>query len=140
MSCERVLKYLVAFIGCYHLIIGIGLMFSVDFQRFAVGFYGAAFEWSVRDTYYIRVIGSFVCVLGSLALVASLDPVRYWLFLLCYIEFFALRDISRHLYSEELYAGFAVAPWVNVMTSAVFALQAVALGVLTWYARRQKGR
>jgi hypothetical protein len=92
-------------------------MFSLDFQRFAVGVYGASFEWSVRDTYYIRVIGSFVCILGSLAMAASSDPLRYWLFVVCYIEFFVLRDISRHLYSEELYAGFSVSPLVNGMTS-----------------------
>lgn len=130
MNYERVLRCLFFFIGIYHIIIGLGLMFSLDFQRFAVGVYGASFEWSVRDTYYIRVIGSFVCILGSLAMAASSDPLRYWLFVVCYIEFFVLRDISRHLYSEELYAGFSVSPLVNGMTSVVFAVQAVALGLL----------
>ena len=139
MKADRLLKYLIAFIGIYHLVIGFGLMFSADFQKFCVMTYGASFDWNIRDIYFIRVVGSFVFVLGSLALVASLNPIKYWLFLLCYIEFFILRDIHRHLYAEELYAGFNVTPFINVMTSVVFAVQAVAIGVLVWLVRREQG-
>lgn len=139
MKYEKILKILVAFIGIYHIAIGAGLMFSPEFQSFAVSTYGASFEWNIRDTYYIRIIGSFAFVLGSLALVASTDPLKYWLFLMCYVEFFILRDIHRHLYSQELYAGFSVSPFVNLMTSVIFALQAVALGFLIWLARRERG-
>ena len=140
MTAHRLLKILIAFIGIYHLAIGFGLMFSADFQRFCVAAYGANFDWTIRDTYYIRVIGSFVFVLGSLALAAATNPMKYWLFLVCYIEFFILRDIHRHLYAEELYAGFAVTPFINVMTSVVFAIQAIAIGVLVWLVRGQDGR
>lgn len=138
MTPHRLLKILIAFIGFYHLVIGCGLMFSSDFQKICVTMYGASFEWGIRDTYYIRVIGSFVFVLGSLALAASTNPLKYWLFLVCYIEFFILRDIHRHLYAEELYAGFAVTPFVNAMTSVVFAVQAIAIGVLVWLNRKQE--
>jgi hypothetical protein len=136
MKPETLLKALVFFIGLYHLVIGAGLMFSQTFQHFAVETYGANFEWTVRDTYFIRIVGSFVFVLGSLALAASVDPVRYALFLLCYVEFFVLRDIHRHLYSAELYEGFHVSPAINVLTSVVFAVQAVALGWLLWRCKR----
>lgn len=139
MKFGKTLKILVAFIGIYHLAIGAGLMFSPEFQRFAVATYGASFEWNIRDTYFIRIIGSFAFVLGSLALAASTDPLKYWLFLVCYVEFFILRDIHRHLYSQELYAGFSVSPFINVMTSVIFALQAAALGILIWLARRERG-
>ena len=140
MTARTMLKHLVAFIGVYHVVIGAGLMFSSGFQRFAVGAYGAGFDWTVRDVYYIRVIGSFVVVLGSMALVASRDPLRYWAFVFCYVEFFVLRDISRHLFSQELYDGFGVAPWMNVLTSVVFGAQALALAVLLWMARRAERR
>lgn len=132
MKASSLLKVLVAFIGVYHLAIGFGLMFSQDFQRFCVAAYGASFEWNIRDTYYIRIIGSFAFMLGSLALAASTNPLRYWIFLACYIEFFILRDIHRHLYSNELYAGFSVSPLTNVMTSVVFAVQAIAIALLVW--------
>jgi hypothetical protein len=139
VSAQKLLKYLVAFIGAYHLVIGCGLMFSTTFQHFAVHAYGASFDWTVRDVYYIRIIGSFVVVLGSMALVASRDALRYWPFVMCYVEFFILRDISRHLFSRELYDGFRVAPWMNVLTSVVFGGQAVALLVLVWLGRRELG-
>lgn len=138
MNAERLLKYLVGFIGFYHLVIGAGLMFSHQFQIFAVYMYGASFEWGIRDIYFIRIVGSFVFVLGSLALVASIDPIKYRLFIFCYIEFFILRDIHRHLYSDELYRGFAVTPFINVMTSVVFAVQAVALLWLLWILHKRK--
>src|SRR6266513_1719411 len=137
MSAQKMLKYLVTFIGAYHLVIGVGLMFSPAFQRFAVHAYGASFDWNVRDVYYIRIIGSFVVVLGSMALAASRDPLRYWPFVMCYVEFFVLRDISRHLFSHELYEGFAVTPWMNVLTSVVFAAQALAFVSLLWLTRRE---
>ena len=140
MTARKALNYLVWFIGAYHLAIGIGLMFSPAFQRFAVQAYGATFEWTVRDVYYIRIIGSFVFVLGSMALVASRDAVRFWPFVLCYVEFFLLRDINRHLYSQELYDGFSVTPTMNVLTSVVFGAQAVALAVLLWLARKAQRR
>lgn len=138
MKPEPLLKAVVAFIGVYHLVIGAGLMFSERFQRFAVSTYGASFDWNVRDTYFIRIVGSFVFVLGSLALAASVNPVRYALILLCYMEFFLLRDIHRHLYSAELYEGFGVSPAVNVATSVVFAIQAIALGWLLWKCRASR--
>jgi hypothetical protein len=140
MSARRMLNHLVAFIGAYHVVIGLGLMFSTRFQRFAVELYGASFDWTVRDVYYIRIIGSFVLVLGTMALVASRDALRHWPFILCYVEFFVLRDISRHLFSQELYDGFAVAPWMNVLTSVVFGAQAVALAALVWLAKRAESR
>jgi hypothetical protein len=138
MNARKALRYLVWFIGAYHVAIGVGLMFSTAFQKFAVQAYGASFEWTVRDVYYIRIIGSFVFVLGSMALVASRDALRFWPFVLCYVEFFLLRDINRHLYSRELYEGFAVTPAMNVLTSVVFGVQAVALAVLLWQARRSQ--
>lgn len=138
MTALHVLKGLVFFIGLYHLVLGAGLMFSHEFQRFCVATYGASFDWNVRDIYFIRIVGSFAFVLGSLALVASRDPMKYRLFLFCFIEFFVLRDIHRHLYSEELYTGFSISPTMNVITSIVFGAQALALFILIVITRRSE--
>ena len=137
MTARRALSALLVFIGVYHVLIGICLMFSATFQHFAVNAYGASFTFGVRDVYFIRIIGSFVLVLGSVALGASRDPVTNWPAVLSFVEFFVLRDISRHLYSQELYEGFHVSPLINVLTSVVFGAQAVLLVVLLWAARRQ---
>ena len=137
MTARRALSLLLVFIGAYHVLIGILLMFSTTFQRFAVNAYGASFDFGVRDIYFIRIIGSFVLVLGSMALGASRDPVANWPAVLSFVEFFVLRDISRHLYSQELYDGFRVSPLINVLTSVVFGAQAALLVVLLWRARRE---
>ncbi|HJP61125.1 MAG TPA: hypothetical protein VJ865_14055 [Gemmatimonadaceae bacterium] len=137
MTVRRALSALLVFIGAYHVLIGICLMFSVTFQHFAVNAYGASFTFGVRDVYFIRIIGSFVLVLGCVALGASRDPVTNWPAVLSFVEFFILRDISRHLYSQELYEGFHVSPTINVLTSVVFGAQAVLLLWLLWAARRE---
>jgi hypothetical protein len=137
MKARRALSLLLLFIGAYHVVIGICLMFSTTFQRFAVNVYGASFDFGVRDVYFIRIIGSFVLVLGSVALGASRNPVANWPAVLSFVEFFALRDVSRHLYSKELYEGFHVSPLINVLTSVVFGAQALLLVALLWQSRRE---
>jgi len=113
-------------------------MFSVDFQRLVVSSYGAQIPWNERDVYFVRIIGSFAFVLGYLAAMAAKDPLKHKIVVIAFIEFFILRNVNRHLYSQELYAGFGVPPWVNDLTTVFFGLQAVALALLTWVASKQK--
>jgi len=131
------LRVVLLFIAVFHLVAACGLMFSVRFQQFAATLYGATFSWSVRDTYFIRIVGSFAFVLGYLAAMASRDPIRHRIVVIGFIEFFVLRNINRHLYSRELYDGFGVSPVVNDLTSLFFGVQAVLLAALLWYARQQ---
>jgi hypothetical protein len=98
--------------------------------------YGAHLAWDVRDVYFIRIIGSFAFVLGSLAAMAASNPGSTAVAAVGFIEFFVLRNIHRHLFSSELYAGFSVSPLVNNLTTAFFGAQAIALAVLLWIARR----
>ena len=140
MTARRSLSLLLVFIGVYHMVIGICLMFSTTFQHFAVNAYGASFDFGVRDVYFIRIIGSFVLVLGSVAVGASRNPLANWPAVVSFVEFFVLRDISRHLYSQELYEGFHVSPLINVVTSVVFGAQALLLVALLWQARREAKR
>lgn len=135
MSALKCLRSILVFIALFHLIAGAGLMFSVPFQKFAVASYGAALPWDVRDVYYIRTIGSFAFVLGYLAAMAAADPLKYKIVVIGFIEFFVLRNINRHLYSQELYAGFGVSPLVNDATTVFFGAQAVLLALLLWRAK-----
>jgi len=132
------LRVLLVFIAVFHLVAGIGLMFSVDFQRLVASSYGAQIPWNERDVYFVRIIGSFAFVLGYLAAMAAKDPLKHKIVVIAFIEFFILRNVNRHLYSQELYAGFGVPPWVNDLTTVFFGLQAVALALLTWVASKQK--
>jgi hypothetical protein len=136
MSAAKWLRALLVFIAAFHLVAGAGLMFSVSFQKIALAAYGASLEWNDRNIYFLRIVGSFAFVLGYLAAMASADPLKHSIVVIGFIEFFVLRNIHRHLYSNELYAGFAISPLVNDLTTAFFGVQAVLLAVFLWRASR----
>jgi hypothetical protein len=140
VTALRWLRALLLFIAVFHVIAGAGLMFSVSFQQFAVALYGATLEWNARNIYFLRIIGSFAFVLGYLAGMASADPLKHSIVILGFIEFFVLRNVHRHLYSDELYAGFGISSLVNDLTTVFFGIQAVLLAVLLWRASRSPGR
>jgi hypothetical protein len=134
------LRGVLAFISVFHIVAGLGLMFSVQFQKFAVALYGAALTWDAKDIYFIRIVGSFAFVLGYLAAMAARDPLKHQIVVVGFIEFFILRNINRHLYSGELYSGFGVSPLVNNLTTVFFGVQAILLGGLLWQVNRDKSR
>lgn len=138
-NAEKILKLVMMFIAFFHLVSGTGLMFSISFQKFAIANYGGILEWEITHIYFTRIIGSFAFVLGYLAWVASRDPIRYKVIVIGFIEFFILRNISRHLFADELYAALNVGQVMNVMTSVFFGLQALLLTVLLWRASKKEG-
>ena len=133
------LQVMLWLIAAFHLIAGAGLMFSTTFQRFAVSMYGAQLEWTARNVYFLRIIGSFAFVLGTIAAMAARNPLKYVIVVIAFMEFFVLRNIHRHLYSQELYEGFGVSRTTNELTTVFFGVQAIALAVLLWRARRATG-
>lgn len=132
------LKAVLLFIAIFHLFFGFGLMFSIDFQKFAIANYGGTLEWSMTHIYFIRIIGSFAFVLGYLAWMASRDPMRYKVIIIGFIEFFILRNINRHMFADELYATLNVSQGMNIMTSVFFGLQALLLIYLLWRISRKE--
>ncbi len=126
------LKAVLIFIAIFHLVFGFGLMFSIDFQKTTIAYYGGSLDWNSTNIYFIRIIGSFAFVLGYLAWMASRDPMRYRIIVIGFIEFFILRNIHRHLFADELYVALNVSQMMNVMTSVFFGLQALLLIFLLW--------
>lgn len=140
MNALNQLKAVLVFIAIFHLVFGFGLMFSIDFQKAALANYGGTLEWRASDIYFIRIIGSFAFVLGSLALMASRDPMKHKIIIIGFIEFFVLRNINRHLFADELYLALNVSQMMNIMTSVFFGLQAILLIYLLWRnIREEKG-
>ena len=128
------------FIALFHLIAGAGLMFSIQFQEWAVALYGAQITWNGSAVYLLRIIGAFAFTLGFLAAMASRDPLKHQIVVVGFIVFFTIRNISRHLYSEELYVGFKISHAVNDLTTAFFGIQAVFLALLLWKANRHENQ
>ena len=138
MNTLNLLKAVLLFIAVFHLFFGFGLMASIDFQRTAIELYGGSLAWTTADIYFIRIIGSFAFVLGSLAWMASRDPLKYKVIIIGFIEFFILRNISRHYFADELYAALSVNQLMNVLTSVFFGFQAFLLTYLLWSASRRE--
>ena len=133
----RGLQVLLSLIAVFHLVAGAGLMFSITFQRFAVAGYGAELDWTARNIYFLRIVGSFAFVLGTIAAMAARNPLEYSIVPIGFIEFFLLRNIHRHLYSQELYEGFGVSSLTNDLTTVFFGVQAIALAGFLWAAHRK---
>ena len=115
-------------------------MFSIDFQKTTIAYYGGILDWNSTNIYFIRIIGSFAFVLGYLAWMASRDPMRYKIIVIGFIEFFILRNIHRHLFADELYVALNISQMMNVMTSVFFGLQALLLTYLLWSASRKEAK
>lgn len=140
MNTLRLLKVVLVFIAVFHLVFGFGLMFSIEFQKVTIAFYGGTLEWNSTNIYFIRIIGSFAFVLGYLGWMASGDPMRYKIIVIGFIEFFILRNIHRHLFADELYVALNISPVMNVMTSVFFGLQALLLAYLLWSSSRKEAK
>jgi hypothetical protein len=134
------LKAVLVFISIFHLVFGFGLMFSIEFQKTTIAYYGGSLEWNSANIYFIRIIGSFAFVLGYLAWMASHDPIRYKIIVIGFIEFFILRNIQRHLFADELYVALNISQTMNVMTSVFFGLQALVLIYLLWRTSRKEAK
>lgn len=125
-------------IAAFHIVFGLGFMFSEPFQRMATAIYGVAGPWALRDIYFTRVIGSFALVLGSLAAAAAYDPRRYRLVIWVFIEFFILRDIHRHVYQNDLVGAFGITPTMNLLTTIIVGSIACWLMLLLFLTRRSR--
>lgn len=102
------IKAVLMFIAICHLFFGFGLMFTIDFQKFVIANYGGILEWNVTNIYFARIIGSFAFVFGYLAWMASRDPMKHKVIIIGFVEFFILRNISRHMFADELYEALNV--------------------------------
>lgn len=124
-------------IALFHVILGLGFMFSEAFQRMAAQLYGVAEPWSARDIYFTRVLGSFALVLGCLAAASAADPKRYRIVVWGFVEFFVLRDVHRHLFQSELVGAFGVTPAMNLLTTFVVGATALWLLALLFLTRER---
>lgn len=112
-------------------------MFSPEFQKWAATAYGASLKWDAHDIYFVRIIGTFAFALGLVAAGAARDPYRHLFVPLCFLSFFTLRDIQRHVYWNELSQGFGVSATTNNLTTIFFGAQVVLLLVLVVMCARE---
>lgn len=113
----RVVRWLLILVALTHIPVGIGLMFSHTAQRGMALMYGASFFWTVRDLYLVRMLGTFICAIGTLSAIAAREPSRHGVAIFVLVELLALRVIQRSLYAEEIQRGLGVSGLMNAGTS-----------------------
>ena len=113
-------------------------MFVPEFQVWCAHAYGADFQWALRERYLVRIMGSFVFVIGTLSCLAARSPLKSEIVVWALVEFFILRNIHRHYYGAELQSGFGVSSQVNNLTSVLFSLLALVLALTLVRTKSQK--
>lgn len=135
----RLLQGLLWFVCLGHVVIGSGAFASADFQRNLAPLYGAEVVWTEQLTYTLRMLGAFMLVLGLLAGVAALDPLRWRPIVYGLSGVMTLRFVQRVLFYREAVEGFHLNPTWYFTLGGFFLALAFALLVLLQLARRPDG-
>jgi hypothetical protein len=100
---RTLLTIILCLLALFHIIVGIGLALSVDFQQIAIQNYGSNIAWDSQKVYFIRVIGSFAFGLGLMLLQAARCPQKNPFLIISLISFFIFRNVQRYIFSDEIY-------------------------------------
>jgi len=121
----------------FHVIVGIGLNVSAEFPRVMAAWYGAtAVDWGERFVYALKPLGVFMFVLGGLAAVAALNPLKHREIAYAFAGLFVLRALQRLVFREEI-ANFGIPPERNTANMIFFLLMGVSFFCLHRYVERR---
>ena len=127
----------------FHVIVGLGLnLGSSGFVNAMARFYGADVkELSPEFLYILRPLGAFMLVLGIIAALAALDPIRYRGVVYAFAALFILRATQRVLFGAEVEEIFGVPASRNVFQMVFFyALAAALVAFERWHATHSAPR
>jgi hypothetical protein len=130
----RVLQINLWMVCAFHGVIGVGLNVSPDFIPVVAKWYGATqVDITPQLLVLVRPIGAFMFILGVLAAVAAIQPLRYRAVIYSFAGLFFIRALQRVVWGNEQTAAFGI-PQERVIGSMVFFfLLAVVLVVLYRY-------
>src|SRR5579871_1770809 len=105
----RVLQAHLWMIGVFHVVIGVGLNVSPEFIPVVAKWYGAE-RVDVTDQLLVLVkpIGAFMFILGVLAAVAAVRPLRYRAVIYSFAGLFFIRALQRLVWGHEQTAAFGI--------------------------------
>jgi hypothetical protein len=118
-------------ICAFHVIIGVGLNAVPDFPRVVGDWYGAERVNATLELMVIgRALGAFMFILGVLAAVAALDPLRHRAIVYGFAGLFALRAAQRLVFGNDQTIAFGIPPWRVTATMGFFFVMAITLAAL----------
>jgi hypothetical protein len=132
----RVLQGYLWFICAFHVIMGVGLNASPKFIPVVAAWYGAdpeRVDVTPQLLVLVKPIGAFMFILGVLAAVAAIRPLRYRAVIYAFAGLFFIRAMQRVVWGHEQTEAFGI-PYGHVMVNMVFFfLMAVTLAGLYRY-------
>jgi hypothetical protein len=129
----RVLQAYLVFICAFHVITGLGINFSRPLMEAMAIYYGAKVDFTPQFLTILHPLGAFMFILGVLAAVAAVNPLRYRPIVYCFALLFLIRSVQRILFKEEIEKAFGIDPVHNLLSAGLFLLMAVTLGGLQRY-------
>jgi hypothetical protein len=129
-TAYRALQFFLWFICAFHVIVGLSLNVPLVPLPALADYYGAQVDWTPQFVYILKPVGAFMCVLGGLAGVAALTPLRHGAIIYGFVALFALRALQRLVFQQEIHTAFAIAPTRNLGAMVLFFAMAAALFVL----------
>jgi hypothetical protein len=134
----RVLQAYLWMICAFHVIIGVGLNVSPDFIPVVARWYGAErVDITHQLLVLVKPIGAFMFILGVLAGVAAVRPLRYRAVVYSFAGLFFIRSMQRVLWGHEQTEAFGIAPERVTASLVFFLLMAVTLLALYLYVERR---
>jgi hypothetical protein len=133
----RSLQFFLWFICAFHGIVGLSLNIPLVPLQTIADYYGARVDWTPQFLYIVKPVGAFMLVLGGLAGVAALAPMRHGAIVYGFVALFTIRALQRLVFQQEVHAAFAIAPARNLGAMVFFFVMAVALLMLYRHVERQ---
>jgi len=122
-------RILAAFMGIYHLGMGIFGSFSGDMaSKVANVMWGAHVVIDPQFSYMAKFLGAYVIAFGLMMLFIAKDPVRYSSLVYVAVVLAVIRILNRVVFSGDLHAAFSIAP--SRMIGTIIGVALLNLGLL----------
>lgn len=123
-----VLRVFLAMICAFHIVVGLGLNLWPEFPKLMASYYGAAqVDWTPQFVYILRPLGAFMFVLGLLAILAVMNPLKHRGICYGFAVLFVMRALQRIVFQADIEAAFGIGALRNYGNAAFFVGMALVL-------------
>ncbi|MBZ5531276.1 MAG: hypothetical protein LAO20_07585 [Acidobacteriia bacterium] len=130
---KKVLQLFLWGVCAFHVIVAIGINFSTDFVNLMASWYGARVDMTPQFVAILHPLGAFMLILGGLAAVAAMDPLRYRPIVYGFAALFLVRSLQRIVFKQQLVGAFSIDPMKNTISMVFFFLLGASLFLLYRY-------
>jgi hypothetical protein len=134
------LQVLLWFVCLSHIVLGVAIMTSPEFQQKVATIYGARVDWTPQFVYILRPLGAFMTVLGLIGLTAAVNPLRNRVIVYGFAVLLAIRVVQRFVFKDDIEQAFDIEPNRNMIAAGGFLVIAVLLVLLLQIAQRSSGQ